>query len=70
MKVFGVVFLVAGLLAFAAPVVGFLLEDGSARREAQEERKVGFLTFAPLLGVALLSVGGGLLVAEAITGKK
>jgi len=71
MKVLGIVLIVAGLVAFAMPVVNFLLKDKpSAVRSDETAKKIEPVSFAPLMGVTFLSIGGAILVAGAITGKK
>mgnify|MGYP001062311939 CR=1 FL=1 len=68
MKTLGIVLIVTGVVAFAMPVVGFLLK-GKPQEEVAE-KKMDPLSLGPMLGVMFLSVGGGILVAGAITGKK
>ena len=72
MKALGIVLIVAGLVAFALPVVSFLLREKPADASSREvaAKNVGPVSFAPLMGVTFLSIGGALLVAVAITGKK
>lgn len=72
MKVLGIVLVVTGLVAFALPVANFLLGEKPADAPAREAaaKRVGPLSFAPLMGVTFLSIGGAILVAGAITGKK
>jgi hypothetical protein len=72
MKALGIVLIVAGVVAFAMPVAKFLLEEKPADSAAREAaaNKIDLISFAPLLGVTFLAVGGAMLVAGAITGKK
>lgn len=72
MKTLGIVLIVAGVVAFAMPVAKFLFEEKPVDPAAREAaaKKVSLISFAPLLGVTFLAVGGAILVAGAITGKK
>ena len=72
MKILGIVLIVAGLVAFAMPVVSFLLTDkpSEARSRQTVAKTIEPVSFAPLMGVTFLSIGGAILVAGAITGKK
>lgn len=72
MKTLGIVLIVAGLVGFAMPVVDFLLRGKPPEDQTGEavRRKVNAISFGPMLGVMFLSVGGAILVAGAITGKK
>jgi uncharacterized membrane protein HdeD (DUF308 family) len=70
MKTLGILLLVAGVVALAMPVVSFLLADKPAQSRASDPKRVEPVSFAPLLGVTFLSVGGAILVAGAITGRK
>lgn len=72
MKTLGILLVVLGLVAFAFPVVSFVrkekvLDIGPVEVTAKKRETV---SFAPLLGVTFLAVGGAILVAGAITGKR
>lgn len=72
MKTLGIVLIVAGVVSFAMPVIGFLVRGKPPEAPADKvvEKKMDPLSLGPMIGVMFLSVGGGILVAGAITGKK
>jgi hypothetical protein len=72
MKTLAIILLVLGFLVFAFPVISFVrkekvLDIGPVEVVAKKHEMV---SFAPLLGVTFLAVGGAILVAGAITGKR
>jgi hypothetical protein len=72
MKTLGIVLIVAGVVSFAMPVVGYLAKGKPSPAGSGEvvTNKTDPLSFGPMLGVMFVSVGGGILVAGAITNKK
>jgi uncharacterized membrane protein HdeD (DUF308 family) len=72
MKWLGILLIAAGLVAFAMPAIVFLRKGKPPETSTREAmlNKADPVSFAPMLGVMFLSVGGALLVAGAITNKK
>lgn len=72
MKALGIILVVLGILALAFPVIRLawkekVVEIGPVELAVKKHETV---SFAPLLGVTFLAVGGAILVAGAITGKR
>lgn len=72
MKTLGIILLVAGVLALAFPAISHFRKEkisdaGSAGVVAKKHETI---SLAPLMGVTFLAVGGAILVAGAITGKR
>jgi hypothetical protein len=72
MKTLGIILVVLGVLALAFPVIKLawkekVVEIGPVELAVKKHETV---SFAPLLGVTFLAVGGAILVAGAITGKR
>jgi len=71
-KTLGIILLVAGFLALAFPAISFVrkekvLDIGPVEVVAKKHETI---SLAPLMGVAFLAIGGAILVAGVITGKR
>jgi hypothetical protein len=69
MKIFGIILIVIGILAFVVPVVSFtheekVLEVGPIKVMADKEES---LPIPSLLGVSAIAVGAAMVVASVIT---
>lgn len=72
MRIFGIILVVVGILAFIVPNISFtrkekVLDIGPI--EAVTEKRESF-PVSPLLGVTALAAGAAMIVASVITGKK
>jgi len=70
-KILGIILIVLAVVCFAWPAITFtrrekVFEAGPVQATVKKQETV---SFSPMLGVMFLAVGGGLLVASAITKK-
>lgn len=72
MKALGIILVVMGVLALAFPAIRLVRKEKVVDIGPVEVavKKHETVSFAPLLGVTFLAVGGAILVAGAITGKR
>ena len=72
MKFLGILLIVLGILAMVVPSISFTRKEKALDIGPIEvvTKKPESFSFGPLMGITFLAVGGAILVAGAITGKK